>query len=26
LANNHGETKEVYIDDLMSLPWPTKKL
>jgi cytidine deaminase len=25
LANNHGETKEVYIDDLMPLPWPRKK-
>jgi cytidine deaminase len=25
LANNHGETKEVYIDDLMPLPWPVKK-
>jgi cytidine deaminase len=25
LANNHGETKEVYIDDLMPLPWPAKK-
>ena len=24
LANNFGETKEVYIDELMSLPWPTK--
>jgi cytidine deaminase len=24
LTNNHGETKEVYIDDLMPLPWPTK--
>lgn len=26
LANNHGETKEAYIDDLMLLPWPAKKL
>ncbi len=25
LANNFGETKEVYIDDLMPLPWPAKK-
>ncbi len=25
LANNHNETKEVYIDDLMPLPWPAKK-
>ena len=24
LANNHGETKEVYIDELMPLPWPAK--
>jgi cytidine deaminase len=25
-TNNFGETKEVYIDDLMPMPWPTKKL
>ncbi len=25
LANNHGETKEVYIDELIPLPWPAKK-
>lgn len=25
LANNFGETKEVYIDDLMPLPWPAKR-
>ena len=24
LANAHGETKEIYIDDLMPLPWPSK--
>mgnify|MGYP001567620243 CR=1 FL=1 len=26
LANNHGETKDVYIDDLMPLPWPSKSI
>jgi cytidine deaminase len=26
LTNQHGETKEVSIDDLMPLPWPAKKL
>ena len=26
LTNNHQETKEVYIDDLMPLPWPPKKI
>jgi cytidine deaminase len=26
LVNNHNEQKEAYIDDLMPLPWPTKKL
>lgn len=25
LANNNGETKEVYIDELMPMPWPAKK-
>ncbi len=25
LANNHGETKEVYIDEIMPMPWPAKK-
>jgi cytidine deaminase len=25
LANNHGETKEVYIDELMPMPWPAKR-
>ena len=25
LANSFGEIKEVNLDDLMSLPWPTKK-
>lgn len=25
LANSFGETKEVYIDDLMLLPWPAKR-
>ena len=25
LANNHGETKEAYIDDLMPLPWPPRR-
>jgi len=24
LANQHGETKEVQLSDLMSLPWPAK--
>ena len=24
LSNSFGETKEVYIDDLMPLPWPAK--
>ncbi len=24
LSNNSGETKEVYIDELMPLPWPKK--
>ncbi len=25
LANTFGETKEVYIEDIMPLPWPVKK-
>jgi cytidine deaminase len=24
LSNNFGETKEIYIDELMPLPWPAK--
>ena len=25
LANSHGETKEVMLDELMPLPWPARK-